>query len=162
MDNDLKKLADEQRVLLTEFSMEQDKTFNRYVVLGSAASVTLLINLLSKNPQFFEHSEYMKWAFWGFSISIVISAFCLFINARLSDRLQFKYARLSGFLAGSVNDDEALISPDVKQKYCSEILENNAALFLWSRRIILGIELFAGLCFCFGIGISMYEIGKVL
>ena len=162
MIEDYKNLLTTERLRLSEFSMEQDKTFNRYIVIGSAASVTLLINLLGNNPDIFENTEYMKWALWSFGFSIVMSAICLFLNARLSDFVQQKYSGLLGFLvAAQQNENQKRLDDETYAKFNK--LSNRRVTFVkWARRMVMGLELSAGFGFCIGIGISMYEIGKLL
>ena len=159
MFKDLKDILNQQGKLVSQYSIDTDKAFNRYIVLGNAASLTLIINLISKSPDILKHNQYMDWALYCFAFSLILSGVCLFFNARLADVSIYQNAKLKGFLVGyqtdSTVDEEAI-------KALNDIASEKKLLLKIGRRIIIFLELFSGLLFGIGVLIAVVEVSRVL
>ena len=159
----LEELVFHEMDTLSKYALEQDKIFNKYIVLGCAASLTLIINLVSKNPKFFDDSQCMDWALWGFAIALVMSTGCIFVNARLADSRQLRAAKVKGFLSryqSQSNDSDRL--SDVALGQLDMLLSEKEQSTKRARNYMIFFEASSGVIFCVGIFISVIELSKLI
>ena len=163
MFKDIEESASQEMDKQVKYSIEQDKLFNRYIILGCAASLTLIVNLMAKNPKLFDDSEYMGLALWSFATAIVLNASCVFINARLADVEILRAVKIKAFLIAQKNEAEGSSTVGTERlNKISDLANEKGTLSQVGRKCVLFCEAFSGIVFCVGIFVSIFELTKLL
>lgn len=91
------KLLIEQDKFQT-LSIDFDKALSRYIMIASGGSIAFIVNKFEfiKKPDL--QICYLEMALWLFTIAIMLSGICLFLNARLASKYASSYSYLYGLL----------------------------------------------------------------
>lgn len=165
MTQNIRKFLSEEKERLAQYSLDTDRAYNRYIIFGSAASLTLVVNLVGKNPDLFSEHKYMDIALWCLAVAILISGACLFLNARLADFALDKYTKGIGFLLGyegGANDSDFVSLDKEAQEEFNKILGLGSGTFKIVRRTLISFEVLSGVMFSVAVLTSIYELGVLL
>jgi len=137
---------------------EYDKTFGRYIIVGSGAGIGLILSFLKDKTSTFDGFLSFDTAVWLFTFAILLSGLCTFLIARLSHNYAQSFASMSGYLMSQTKNEslENLFENDVFKELASTKTLN------WLHVVILGVQLFSGVLFSTGLVMAIFIATRIL
>ena len=162
MDNDselYRVTLEKNLVKHTARHLEYDRAFARYIIVGSATTIALILNAVLRYNVNFQDYPILRFVIILLTLSLLISGVCIKLNSYLARSYAVRFGNRVGVITGvhPLSNEKLGSTKSLKMIYDVVPIDPDGQLET-KRRIIDLLQIISGFIFAFCISTALYLV----